>query len=143
MTAAKRPLCRAIGCLPPDAGLLLRIQDADYQRDDFCEGAQPPEALLKLLAAANLAPIEPRGMLLTSSCSVPYHVDEYLSAAWLIRGNAHIHQLIVAGESVDLKVGDVVEFNAKRKHAFLANEPGEWSLFSIYVRRIKSASPSH
>ena len=135
---AEFPVFERLANHAPPVALLVQGACPHHRLNDFAEGTDiPPE--LRAIAAKHgyeCTDHEGRGLLLVGNAGVTTHTDEEPSIVWMLTSRAEKNELIIEGEPHHLRVGDVIVFDATKRHAFFTDMAGEWSLFSTYVRKI-------
>lgn len=143
MARTSFPMLELLGHLAPDPELLSSVLQPSFQLGDFCQSAPYPTALAALLAECGYEFADHGcGMLFASNAGVTLHVDEQPSVLWVLGGQINpdqtSHQLLVGSKDHTLEAGQVVLFDARKRHGVIAGEPGLWAIFSAYVRRNKA-----
>lgn len=135
------PMLELVGRLTPDAELLSRALRPEFPVGDFNQPAPYPAALGAVLAERGyqFADYGGQGMLFGSMAGVTMHSDEMPSVLWVLGGQINpdmtSHQLLVGSKTHTLSAGDVILFDARKRHGVIAADPGRWVIFSAYVRR--------
>lgn len=138
------PTIERIGNLPPYGPMLARAMAPEFPLRCFCQSAECPSGLKAMIEAQGFEGDESfgGGMLFASDAGVTLHADEKPSVLWVLGGlsssdpgAAPTHELIVGAKSLMISAGDVVLFDARKRHGVIAAEIGRWAVFSCYVRR--------
>lgn len=135
-------LCK-VGALEPEGAMLQRVLSPDFDLGNFTQGDDIPAALRKLLADNGFEPDDhaDMGMLFACLHGVTMHEDEKPSALWVLAAQGerfgHPAQELICGNSCrTLETGDVLLFDARKRHGVIASVPGLWAVYSVYIRRI-------
>lgn len=133
------PEIEALGHLAPDAALAAAWREPGFELGGFANGGDYPQSFVDFLAQTDYEPNDygNRGLLFAHDAGVGLHVDEYPSVLWVLAGDMDngSHTLIVGRKDVQMAVGDVYLFDARKQHGVIASTTGLWCIFSTYVRR--------
>lgn len=135
MTAVKA--IRELGEIPPDSRLSRWLDTPEFVQDVFTNTADAPAALTAFLAQAGYQ-IDQQidSPQVFGSCrGVGYHQDYQDTVVWTLRlPRADRHRLTVGEDSVLLREGQVLVFDAWTRHRLATRDRGFWAVFSAYVR---------
>lgn len=137
------PVIANLGHIQPSATLLAEVLSPNFNFDDFCQGASIPADFAAFLQEEGYEVDEhtSRGMLFASMRGVSMHTDEKPIALWVLcaksesPGHAAV-ELVCGVQSHELHAGEVLIFDARKRHGVIATVPGIWAVLSVYIRRI-------
>ncbi|EEF22376.1 conserved hypothetical protein [Ricinus communis] len=134
---ARRPILEELGWMPPNRELVARARNPNFRRGVFNNKAEPPAELVEFLKERGYK-IGLESMLFANKHGVALHEDADWSVLWTLdvpMGPSPLH-LIVGGKDIPMYRGQILLFNASRRHGVIATTQGLWSVYSAYVKRL-------